>query len=175
MKVATPSCAAGRGMGRPQGGTPRPGAACIPPGTDCPVAESSDCRCFPFAAGRGRHRVWGTALLTGQSLSVNLLGGEVPHIGAVAIGIPRPSLAHRVRRSATTSVFVLVGHKEDDIARSMAGDLARKLGITSVVVAGVHLERARPADIALVLRNADRAVKTILAHATQRSRAKGGR
>jgi len=130
--------------------------------TDCSVAQSPDCHCFSFAAGEGRHRVWGTALLTSEGLSVNLLGGDVPHIGAVAIGVPRQSLARRGRQSATTSVFALVGHKEDELARSMATELARGLGITSVVVAGVHLGRARAVDIALVLQNADRALKTIL-------------
>jgi len=172
VRVATTSRPATRQTGRLPAASPRSAATGVPRGPDCPVADSSGCRCFPFAVGEGRHRVWGTALLTSESLSVNLLGGQVPHIGAVAIGIPRPSLARRARQSATTSVFALVGHKEDDLARSMAGELARGLGITSVVVAGVHLERARPADIALVLRNADRAVKTILTHAASGSRAK---
>jgi hypothetical protein len=94
----------------------------------------------------------------------------VPHIGAVAVGIPRPSLARPARQSATTSVLALVGHKEDEMARSMATELARRLGITSVVVAGVHLERARPADIAVVMRNVDRAVEAVLACATSDAR-----
>ena len=110
------------------------------------------------------------ALLTEKSLSVNLLGGEVPHIGAVAVGIPRSSLARSARQSASTSVFALVGHKEDEMARSMATELARRLGITSVVVAGVHLERARPADIAVVIRNVDRAVEAVLACARSDAR-----
>ena len=116
--------------------------------------------------------MWGTARLTDRSLSVNLLGGEAPHIGAVAVGIPRPSLSRPRQQSATTSVFALVGHKEDELARTMATELARRLGVTSVVVAGVHVERARPADIAVVMRNANRAVKAILACATPGSRQK---
>jgi hypothetical protein len=47
----------------------------------------------------------------------------------------------------------------------MATELARGLGITSVVVVGAHLERAKAGDIALVLQNADRALKTILTRA----------
>jgi hypothetical protein len=143
-----------------------------PSETNCAAAQLADCYCFSFAAGEGRHRVWGTALLTSESLSVNLLGGAVPHIGAVAIGVPRQSLAHQERQSATTSVFALVGHKEDELARSMATELARGLGITSVVMAGVHLERARPVDIALVLQNANRALKTILARAASDAHSK---
>jgi hypothetical protein len=132
------------------------GPACLDVGT--PV-----CVCVPFSAGAGRHRVWGSALFSVGGLSVNLLGGDAPHIGAVAVAIPRTSLARLARRSATTSVFALVGHKDDELARSMATDLARHLGITVVVTAGVHVPRARSSDIAAVLRNARGAAKTILA------------
>ena len=155
---------------QPLEGTRAPSAALG--GPDCPAADCPGCRCFSFTVGKGRHRVWGTALLTGKSLSVNLLGGDVPHVGAVAVGIPRPSLARPARQSATTSVFALTGHKEDEMARSMATELARRLGVTSVVVAGVHLDRARPADIAVVMRNADRAVEVLLACATSDARQK---
>jgi len=103
--------------------------------------------------------------LSHAGLSVNLVGGTVPHIGAVAIGLPRPSLARPERRSATTSVFALVGHKDDEMARFVATELARHLGIAVVVTAGVHHPRARSSDIAAVMRNAGDAVKTILADA----------
>jgi hypothetical protein len=131
----------------------------------CLDAGAPQCVCVPFSAGAGRHRVWGSALFSVGGLSVNRLGGDAPHIGAVAVGIPRTSLARPARRSATASVFALVGHKDDELARSMASDLARHLGITVVVTAGVHVPRARSSDIAAVLRNAKDAAKTILAQA----------
>jgi hypothetical protein len=134
-------------------------------GGGCPVADETDCRCVPFSVGSGRHRVWGTALFSTGGLSVNCLGGEVPHIGAVAIGIPRASLARPGRRSATTSVFTLTGHKDDEMARSVASELARRLGVTAVVVAGVHVAQAKRSDIAAVLRNAGEAVRAIVASA----------
>jgi len=129
-----------------------------------PGGQPDGCQYFVFAVGARRHRVWGMGVLSPQGLSVNLLGGEISHIGAVAIGIPRPSLARAGRRSATTSVFALVGHKEDDLAKSLANDLARRIGIPTVVVAGVHLRRARSSDIAAVLRNAESALEAIAAH-----------
>ena len=118
---------------------------------------------FEFDAGAGRHRVWGTAFVSQEGLAVNLVGGDVPHIGAVAISIPRPSRADARRRSATTSVFALLGHKEDELARPFAASLAQALGRTTVVVAGVHIRRAGPGDIAKVFENAGRAVETIIA------------
>jgi len=118
---------------------------------------------FDFEAGRGRHRVWGTAFLSHHGLSVTLVGGEVPHIGAVAVSIPRPSLANPKRRSATTSVFALLGHKEDELARPMAADLAQSLDRTVVVVAGVHIREAAAADLVTVRKNAARAARLIVA------------
>ncbi len=120
-------------------------------------------RCVPFAAGEGVHRLWGTALFSHASLGVNLLGGSRPHIGAVAVATPRRSLARPGRRSATTSVLALPGHKDDELARFMATELARELGMTVVVTAGVHLAGARASDIAAVLRTAGDAVKAIRA------------
>lgn len=116
-----------------------------------------------FEAGAGRQRVWGTALLSAGSLSVNLLGGDRPHIGAVAIAIPRPSLSASARRSASTSVFTVTGHKEDEVARRMADALARRLGVITVVVAGIHIERAGAADIRAVARNVGAAQRSLVA------------
>lgn len=135
------------------------------PGARCATATGPACACVPFSAGAGRRRVWGNALFSVGGLSVNLLGGDAPHIGAVAVALPRASLVRRGRRSATTSVLAIVGHKDDAVARSMADALARHLGVTVVVTAGIHIARARPADIAAVLRNARAATKAILATA----------
>jgi len=117
---------------------------------------------FEFEAGTGRHRLWGTVFLSHESLAVNLVGGDLPHVGAVAVSIPRPSPASPRRRGTTTSVFTLAGHKEDELARPFAADLAQALGRTTVVVAGVHIHRAGPADLAKVFVNAGRAIETII-------------
>ncbi len=118
---------------------------------------------FRFSAGSGRHRVWGGAFLSHEGLVVNLVGGDLPHVGAVAVSIPRPSLGSARRRSATTSVLAIPGHKEDELARPMAAELARALGRTTVVVAGIHIKRARQEDIEWVVGNAGRALEAIIA------------
>lgn len=129
---------------------------------------------FEFAEGTGRHRIWGTAFISRGGLAVSLVGGDVPHIGAVAISIPRPGLANPRERSATTSVFTMLGHKEDELARPVAAGLAQALGRTTVVVAGVHIDRARTADIAKVFENAGRAVEAIIAKLKATRREAGG-
>lgn len=156
---------AGRSGGQAPTG-PKPATARpIATGPACQAIGGADGVCLPFSAGTGRHRVWGSALFSVGSVSVNLLGGDAPHVGAVAVAIPRASHARPAQWSATTSVLALVGHKDDELARTMASDLARGLAITAVVTAGVHLRRAQASDIAAVVRNARAAVKAILARA----------
>jgi hypothetical protein len=131
-----------------------------------PLAQGAPegCQVLLCEAGAGRHRVWGAGVLSPWSLGLQLLGGDRPHIGAVAIGVPRPSLARSARRSATTSVMALLGHKEDDLARSAATHLARRLGVPTVVTAGMHLHGARPEDIRTVLDNTEHLIEAIAAH-----------
>ena len=80
--------------------------------------------------------MWGSALFSHASIGVNLLGGTRPHIGAVAVAIPRARTGRGRRWSATTSVFAVVGHKDDEVARPVAAALARELRVTVVVTAG---------------------------------------
>ncbi len=83
----------------------------------------------------------------GEDLVVMLSGGEKPHVGAVAIGIPRSSLADPETVSATASVFAMVGHKEDDLARIMARALAAALTRNVVVTVGIHVDQISPQGI----------------------------
>jgi hypothetical protein len=130
---------------------------------------------FEFAEGTGRHRLWGTVFVSRDGLAVNLVGGERPHIGVVAISIPHPSPANPRKRSATTSVFTVPGHREDELARPVAAGLAQALQRTTVVVAGVHIHRARRADIVKVFENAGRAVEVIIAKVKALGERSGGR
>jgi hypothetical protein len=81
-----------------------------------------------------------------------LLTGGKPHIGAVGIAQARPSLRDPQETSSTGSVFTLLGHKEDSIAKKMAEDLSRKLRRNVVVVAGMHWDDLREQDIHSVIR-----------------------
>lgn len=98
----------------------------------------------------------------GDDLLVLVTGGEAPHIGAVAMAAPRPSLADSRRTSATTSVFCFMGHKEDELARAMAQALASALGVRVVVAAGAHWEGLDPAGIKRVRANADKLLHLLL-------------
>ncbi len=87
------------------------------------------------------------AAAMGRDWSVVITGGEIPHLGAVALGVPRPSLKDPGRISATVSVLTLTGHKEDEIARPAALFLASSLKAPVVVSCGIHNDRIEPGAI----------------------------
>lgn len=115
------------------------------------------------SAGVGLHLVEGIGTLTGgNGLIVSILGGQTPHAGAVAIAVPRPSLKREEKLSVTSSVFTLVGHKDDEIARPIAEKLAKQLNQVTIVAAGVHIDAASKADIRKLVANSNRAAEKLI-------------
>ncbi|SMC00079.1 hypothetical protein SAMN00808754_3266 [Thermanaeromonas toyohensis ToBE] len=112
--------------------------------------------------GKGRFRVFCRLFLTQGGIVAHIFGGERPHVGAVALAVPRPSLEGTGRTSSTASVLTVVGHKDDELARPVALLLAARLGVPAVVVAGVHVDGASRRDIAELVRNSWRAVRGAL-------------
>jgi len=94
-----------------------------------------------------------------DGLTVTIVGGEKPHVGSIAVAVPRPSLEDPSKISATVSVFNLVGHKDDEIARPAAERLAKELRQPIVVIAGVHVQKAKHEDVQELLRNSMQAVE----------------
>ena len=113
-------------------------------------------------AGHGRFKVEGVAIATKNGVTVTLLGGERPHIGALALAIRRPSLKDKTKDSVTSSVITLVGHKDDVLARPTAEIVAKKLKMTAVVVAGIHVEDAGEEDIDRLISNSNTVVNKLL-------------
>ena len=81
------------------------------------------------------------AVSMGDDYCLIITGGDRPHLGAVALSTPRPSLSDPGKISASTSVLTLVGHKEDEVARKIAHQFAARLNCHVVVACGVHLEQ----------------------------------
>jgi len=84
---------------------------------------------------------------TKNGLSIYLGGGEEPHIGTVVISQPRKSLKGDGTISCTSSVFNLVGHKDDGLALPLAEELCRRLNLIVVVTAGIHIDGANEEDL----------------------------
>ena len=68
-----------------------------------------------YTSGKGRYRLYCRAFNTGDGLIVHLLGGTEPHVGSVALALPRSSLTGQ-GRSATTSVLTVLNHQDDELA-----------------------------------------------------------
>lgn len=100
-----------------------------------------------LTAAQGRLCLTLTAQRLGQDLCVCLTGGERPHIGAVAVAQPRPSLRNAAENSASCSVITLVGHKDDEPARDMALYLASHLNVAVSVACGIHVDDITPAEL----------------------------
>ena len=92
----------------------------------------------------------GEALLIGSDVAIILWGGSLPHIGAVAMAIPRPSLRDKSLMSASASVLTSPGHLEDEIVKRFSEHVSAALSSTVVVSAGMHWDGLTLDDIGAV-------------------------
>lgn len=111
--------------------------------------------------GEGRCQISLTLLDTGNGINGLLTGGEKPHIGGVVLALPRPSLRGE---GWSEDVFItpLPGHKDVDVARLVAGLLARELHCPVVITAGIHSDHLYPEELKLILSNCDFLAHTAL-------------
>jgi hypothetical protein len=108
------------------------------------------------------HNIEAEAVWIGPDLLVYIWGGEAPHIGAVAMAQPRPSLADPKVTSSTASVFTYVGHKEDALAKWAAEKISAALKAKVVVTAGIHWDGLDQAGIKTVLSNSEQLVQQLI-------------
>lgn len=107
----------------------------------------SDLKTKQLEIGRNLYKISATVTLCGTDVAVIIGGGEKPHIGAVGLASPRPSLKNATMASASASVICLLGHKEDTLAREAALFLASKFNANVLVSVGLHLDDATVEDI----------------------------
>jgi len=100
-----------------------------------------------FVKGIDLYKISATVTLCGIDVAVIIGGGEKPHIGAVGLASPRPSLQNKDVVSASVSVLCVLGHKDDLLARTAALRLASKFNVNAVVSVGLHLDNATAEDI----------------------------
>ena len=101
-----------------------------------------------LSSGKAPHQVSARIIPCGNDLLVCIEGGDSPHIGAVALGIPRPGLSNPTKTSASASVLCVTGHKEDELARSAALRLSSHYNCRVVITVGIHIDDAQPEDLA---------------------------
>lgn len=87
----------------------------------------------------------------GTDICLTVTGGDRPHLGAVAVAQLGESFIEAGKLTATVSNITLLGHKEDGMARNLAGRLAAAVSANVVVCCGVHLSGITPDEIQAVL------------------------
>lgn len=100
------------------------------------------------------------SLPMGDDLCVVLTGGQRPHLGAVGVAQVRPSTHDRNKRTTSTSVITLFGHKEDVVATKVAHALAVRLNKNVVVSCGIHVDNITPDEMKFVWEAVDRFCST---------------
>ena len=117
---------------------------------------------FTVRTAEGAYDLEASVRWIGKDLLVAIWGGEKPHIGAVSVAQPRPSLKDPKDTSATASVICMLGHKEDELAKAISEVLAATLNTPVVVAAGIHWDNIDEEGIRSVTRNSEILVDLIL-------------
>ncbi len=102
---------------------------------------------FSIILSEGKFSIEGQIQEIGPDILVSIWGGTRPHIGAVGMAIPRPSLNNPKKWSATSSTFTFLGHKEDTLVKQISERLATRLRRNVVVTAGIHWDSITPKEI----------------------------
>jgi hypothetical protein len=117
---------------------------------------------FSVETREGSYDLEASVRRIGDDFLVAIWGGERPHIGAVSVAQPRPSLRDPAVTSATASVICLLGHKEDELAKATAEILAARLNTHVVVTAGIHWDHLDEEGIQQVIQNSQILLERIL-------------
>lgn len=121
---------------------------------------------FKLSEGTGKCIVEAIVVRCGNDLNVTIGGGEKYHIGAVAIAVPRNEFKEGKKRTASTSVICVQGHREDELSYKSAKYLATELDCIVTVTIGAHIDNILQDEFQSILDNVDklliRIVNTIL-------------
>lgn len=99
----------------------------------------------------------------GEDLSVTISGGDRPHIGSVALAVPRESLTGDGSISSTVSVINVVGHKDDVICTEVAGLVASAANCVVTVSCGIHFDGISPEQMRILAASPPKLAQLIIA------------
>jgi gallate decarboxylase subunit D len=117
---------------------------------------------FTLSVREGRFLLQALVAPIGDDLLVSIWGGTHPHIGAVALALPRPSLRDKKKTSATSSVLTVLGHKEDQTVKFVSEILSAALNKNTAVTAGIHWDQLRPEEINVIIKLTEKLTQKII-------------
>ncbi len=122
-----------------------------------------------FEAGQGAHLVSIAVEVTnGNGICAFLFGGNRPHVGGVAVAVPRKKSSGE-DLTCDISQICVPGHKDVYAAAEVARIIALESGEVTSVTAGIHMDNASKDDILQLMENARKATKAWLANNQQPS------
>lgn len=104
------------------------------------------------SAGEGKYEVRITARTMEDSISCELTGGTKPHAGCVALALP----------GREPETLQAPGHRDAALAGTLSKKLCEAVGCPVSMSAGIHIDNANKADIALLSNNACAAVELLI-------------
>lgn len=108
------------------------------------------------------HTIKIIALKIGNDFNISIYGGDIPHIGAIALGYP-VNLPNNINKlTSTASLLTVPGHKEDIITLNYAKLLAKKLNTTVTICCGIHIKNITPQDITKLTNTIDNLINDLL-------------
>ncbi len=110
--------------------------------------------------GEGRLSIQLQAILTADGVAVTLTGGEKPHVGGMALSVPRHPPIIPAQRPHTW-IIPRCGHRDSDVAALVAEQLCKDTGCCVAVIAGIHIDSATPSEIGMLVQNSQQATRLL--------------
>ncbi|MGD9569262.1 MAG: hypothetical protein AB7V48_13300 [Sedimentibacter sp.] len=117
---------------------------------------------FKLNDGMGKCSVEAIIVRCGNDLNVTIGGGEKYHIGAVAIAVPRFEYKEGKKRTSSTSVICVQGHREDELTYKAAKYLSTALDCTVTVTIGAHIDNISQDEFQLLVDNINKLLDNII-------------
>lgn len=114
---------------------------------------------YKASAGLSRYYVEVSAHVMEDSISLEITGGEKPHVGCVVLAMPEDDSA----RGCDLKMLTVPEHKDHLLAGPLAEELCRKTGYTVSVSAGIHIDNAKADEIRILIDNARKALDIVIA------------
>ncbi len=99
-----------------------------------------------------KHEINLVGQFCGEDLNISIFGGDKGHIGAVALAVASVE-GYQRKYSPTVSSLSVLDHKDDEVARFVAKEVASFLNKQVVVAAGIHIDNATLDDLKIVMEN----------------------
>ena len=96
----------------------------------------------------------------GKDYTIAIYGGDTPHVGAVVMSIARPSLIGN-GIGVSSSILTVTGHKDDQIAKWIAEETAKKTNGIVVCSCWIHIDGITPEQINIVIEKCDALLQKI--------------